>query len=349
MPRQMRAAILVEQKKPLVVDHVDLPQTLGYGQVLVKVFYSGICGSQIGEIDGVKGEDKFLPHLLGHEGSGEVIGIGSGVSTVTPGDLVVMHWMRGKGIESATPLYQWRDNNLNAGWVTTFNEYAIVSENRLTTIPSAVDLKLATLFGCAITTAFGVINNDAQIKIGQSVGIFGVGGVGLNLVQGAKMVSAHPIIAIDLVDSKLMKARQFGADYVFNPSETNDLRAEICRIVGDNGVDVVIDTTGSARVIEQAYNLTHPEGKTILVGVPKKGDHASLYTLPLHFKKVLKGSHGGNATPHIDIPNYLRLVEAGKMNLEGLISHEFKLDEINEAIELIRGGTAGRVILTMNQ
>ena len=285
-PRHMRAAILVEQKKPLVIDSVELPRRLDYGQVLVKVFYSGICGSQLGEIDGVKGEDHYLPHLLGHEGSGEVFDIGAGVKCVKPGDFVVLHWMKGQGVESAPPLYRWRNKSLNAGYVTTFNEYAIVSENRLTVIPPYVDLKLATLFGCAITTALGVINNDAQLKIGQSLVVFGVGGVGLNIIQGAKMVSANPVIAIDIVDSKLEKARQFGADTVFNSSATADLEAEIRRVVGSEGADVVIETTGNARVIEQAYNLTHHDGKTILVGVPKKGDHAS----PIHLTASLQES-----------------------------------------------------------
>jgi S-(hydroxymethyl)glutathione dehydrogenase/alcohol dehydrogenase len=348
IPKKMRAAILVEQRKPLVIDEVDLPETLDYGQVLVRIFFSGICGSQIGEIDGAKGEDKFLPHLLGHEGTGEILAVGAGVKFVKEGDFVVLHWMKGRGVESATPIYHWRGKPLNAGWVTTFNEYAIVSENRLTVIPAAFNLKLATLFGCAITTALGVVNNDAQIKIGQSVVVFGVGGVGLNIVQGAKMVSAHPIIAIDIVDSKLEKARQFGADHVFNSSIVTDLEAKIRRIVGSEGADVVIEATGNVRVIEHAYSLTHPEGKTILVGVPKKGDQASLYTLPLHFKKVLKGSHGGNASPSVDIPNYLRLIQSGKMNLEGQISHEFKLNDINKAIQLIKSGNAGRVVMAMD-
>jgi S-(hydroxymethyl)glutathione dehydrogenase / alcohol dehydrogenase len=348
VPRHMRAAILVEQKEPLVIDDVELPQTLDYGQVLVKIFYSGICGSQIGEIDGVKGDDKYLPHLLGHEGSGEIVHIGAGVKFVKPGDFVVLHWMKGQGVESASPLYHWRDKPLNAGWVTTFNEYAIISENRLTAIPPDFDLKLATLFGCAITTALGVINNDAQIKIGQSLVVFGVGGVGLNIIQGAKMVSAHPVIAIDIVDSKLEKARQFGADHVFNSRNIGDLATGIRKIVGPAGADVVIETTGNPRVIELAYELTHPDGKTILVGVPKKGDNVSIYTLPIHFNKILKGSHGGNALPHVDIPRYIRLVEAGKLKLDGLITHEFKLDEINEAIQAVRSGEAGRVLVSMD-
>jgi len=343
----MKAAILVEQKKPLILADVSLPSELQYGQVLVKVHYSGICGSQIGEIEGVKGDDKFLPHLLGHEGSAIVSDVGPGVRTVKKGDKVVMHWMPGAGIQAETPIYYWNGRKVNAGWVTTFNEYAVVSENRLTAIPSDFDLKLATLFGCAITTALGVINNDAKLKVGQSVVIFGAGGVGLNIVQGAGMVSAYPVIAIDIVDSKLEKARQFGADHVFNSRKVVDLEAEIRKIVGSKGADVVIETTGNTRVIEQAYNLTHPAGKTILVGVPKKGDNVSINTLPLHFNKILKGSHGGSTAPHVDIPNYLRLVQSNKIKLKGLITHEFKLDDINKAIELVKSGEAGRVILSM--
>ena len=111
---------------------------------------------------------------------------------------------------------------------------------------------------------------------------------------------------------------------------------------------MVIETTGNSRVIELAYDLTHPDGKTILVGVPKKGDNVSIYTLPIHFNKVLKGSHGGDAVPHVDIPRYIRLVEAGKLKLDGLITHEFKLDDINEAIQLVRSGGAGRVLVVMD-
>ena len=342
-----KAAILVESHKPLIVVEVTLPDELLYGQVLVKVHYSGICGSQIGEIEAVKGDDKFLPHLLGHEGSATVIDVGPGVKTVKPVDNVVLHWMPGDGIQAEPPIYCWNGHRVNAGWVTTFNEYAVVSENRLTVIPRDFDLKLATLFGCAITTALGVVNNDAQLKIGQSVVVFGVGGVGLNIVQGAEMVSAHPVIAIDIFDSKLEKARQFGAAHVFNSRTVADLEAEIHKIVGSKGADVVIETTGNTRMIEQAYGLTHPAGKTILVGVPKKGDNVSIYTLPLHFNKVLKGSHGGSCVPHVDIPRYIRLVKAGKLKLYGLITHEFTLDEINKAIDLVKSGETGRVILSM--
>ena len=346
--KTIKAAVLVELNRPLEVAHLELPETLSFGQVLVRVHYSGICGAQINEIEGAKGPDKFLPHLLGHEGSGVVEKIGPGVKTVQVGDHVVMHWRPSDGIQSETPKYRWDGRLVNAGWVTTFNEKAVVSENRLTAIPKDFDMKLASLFGCSITTAFGVINNDAQVKIGQSVVVFGAGGVGLNIVQAADMVSAFPIVAIDLYDKKLVMAKKCGATHCLNAQTAHDLNQEIRNIVGEKGADVVIDITGNARVIEQAYELTHRDGKTILVGVPRKNDKVSIYTLPLHFKKVLKGSHGGSSEPHLEIPRYIRLVEAGKLKLDGLITHEFGLDEINHAIEVLRRGESARIVISMN-
>lgn len=347
LKRTMKAAVLVELHKPLQVVDLELPDKLEYGQVFVKVCYSGICGAQFNEIEGAKGPDKFLPHLLGHEGSAIVLEVGPGVKTVKKGDHVVMHWRPSDGIQSPTPVYKWGNRTVNAGWVTTFNDHAIVSENRLTAIPDDFDMKLAPLFGCSVTTAMGVINNDAHVKVGQSVVVFGVGGVGLNLVQAAEMVSANPIIGIDLFDSKLATAKAFGATHCLNAKNQSSLREDILKIVGAKGADVVIDTTGNARVIEQAYELTHPDGKTILVGVPKKGDNISIYSLPLHFKKVLTGSHGGSAEPHIDIPRYIRLCEQGKLKLKGLITHEFPLEKINEALDTIRHKETGRVLISM--
>ena len=343
----MKAAILTELNKPLEVAEIELPGELSCGQVLVKIHYSGICGAQINEMEGAKGPDKFLPHLLGHEGVATVLECGPGVRTVENGDRVVMHWRPSDGIQSEPPTYRWNGRKVNAGWVTTFNEQAVVSENRLTVIPEDFDMKLAPLFGCAVTTAVGVVNNDAHVKVGQSMVVFGVGGVGLNIAQAADMVSAHPIVGVDLVDAKLEMARKFGATHGFNADSTVDLPAAIREVVGQQGADVVVDTTGNARVIEQAYELTHPDGKTILVGVPTKGDNVTIYTLPLHFKKVLTGSHGGSAEPHIEIPRYIRLCQSGKMTLDGLISHEFRLDQVNEAIEVVRSGEAGRVLLDM--
>ena len=341
-----RAAILVEQKKPLVIEEVEMP-VLKLGQVLVKVLASGICGSQIGEINGVKGPDRFLPHLLGHEGCGTVLEIGEGVRTVKPGDRVVLHWRKGAGLESVTPTFGSRLGTVNAGWVTTFNEHAIVSENRVTAVPPGFDIEAAALFGCAITTAFGVVTTNAQVAIGQSVAVFGAGGIGLSIVQGAALAGAHPIIAIDLVDARLDLARSLGATHTIN-SRAADVAAEIASIVGGDGVDVAIDNTGNVDVIALASRLTSGRGRTVLVGVPPKGATAAISTLPLHFEKRLVGSHGGESRPDIDIPRYVRLVADGRLSLAGVVGRRYPLDGVNEAIDdMTSGRIAGRAILRM--
>ena len=341
----MKAAILVESKKPLIITDIDLPTKLGFGQVLVRVCYSGICGSQINEIDAAKEPDKFLPHLLGHEGSGIVEKIGEGVTTVKTGDHVVLHWRKSSGMESVTPKYLWKGKKLNAGKITTFNEKAIVSENRLTVIPSSFEMRTATLFGCAVSSGFGIVNNDAKIKIGQSVLIFGVGGIGLNVAQASSMVSAYPIVGIDIHKHKIDMGKKFGLTHGLT-ADSNNLNKEIYNIIGEKGADVTVDTTGNTKVIEQAYELTASDGKTILGGVPK--NKITIYSLPLHFKKILTGSHGGDSVPDIEIPRYIRLINKKKMTLDNMITHEFKLTEINNAIDLLRSGKAGRIVIKMN-
>ena len=342
----MKSAILVKSRKPLIVDNIELPKQLRFGQVQVKIIYSGICGSQINEIDAKKGVDKYLPHLLGHEGSGVVEKIGEGVTRVKKGDHVVLHWRKSSGVEAEAAKYIWNGKKVNAGKVTTFSEKSIVSENRLTVIPKNFDLRIAPLFGCAIPTGFGVVNNDAQIKIGQSVIIFGVGGVGLNIAQASKMVSANPIVGIDINQKKINLAKKFGITHGFL-SNSKNLKNKILDIVGKKGADVSIDTTGISSVIEKAYNLTNENGKTILVGVPD--NKISIYSLPLHFKKILKGSHGGSAVPDIEIPRYIRLIKEKKMSVKNLITHQFNLSEINKAITLFRNGNSGRIIIKMEK
>ena len=345
IPKTMKAAILVEQNKPLVIDEVELPASLEVGQVLVKVHYSGICGSQLGEIDGAKGEDKFLPHLLGHEASATVLEIGPGVKHVKSGDTVVLHWRKGLGIEGAPPIYKWRGAKLNAGWIATFNEYAIVAENRMTAIPADSDLEVAALFGCAVTTGFGVIENNAKVRIGESVVVFGAGGVGLNIVQAANLVGAYPVIAIDVFDNRLTLASALGATHFIN-SKTQDAKLEIETILGTNNLDHFIDNTGQPAVIEMGYQMTKAQGKVTLVGVPRKGSNINIYSLSLHFGKRLSGSHGGEAVPNEDIPRYHNLFNVGRLKLQELITNRYSLDQINEAVSGMRKGeTKGRCII----
>ncbi|HTP31263.1 MAG TPA: zinc-binding dehydrogenase [Candidatus Acidoferrales bacterium] len=342
---KIKAAILEQLRSPLLLDEIEVP-ALECGQVLVQIHQTGICGAQIGEIDGKKGEDRFLPHLLGHEGGGVVLEIGPGVTHIRKGDHVVLHWRKGAGIHARTAKYSWNGRTVNSGWVTTFNECAIVSENRLTPIPKDIPFDVAALMGCAVTTALGLINNLAQLKIGQSIAVFGCGGVGLNVVQGAAMVSADPIIAIDIYDDKLALAAEFGATHMIN-SAKSDVREEVRKIAGPAGVDVFVENTGLVRLIETAYQLTANTGRTILVGVPKHDEDITIHSLPLHFGKVLTGCEGGSTDPTVDIPRYLRLYQRGKLNLDRLITHRLPFAEINSALDKVRAGEVGRCVLSV--
>ena len=163
-PIKFNAAVLEKNCTPLVIREVTFKGPLKTGQVLVKLYYSGICGKQIEEIDGLGGPDPYIPHLLGHEGTGKIIDTGPAVNKVNIGDTVVLHWMKGSGINSETPIYEYSNRRINAGWVTTFNENAIVSENRITKIPANTDMKSGALFGCAVTTGVGVVMNEISIK-----------------------------------------------------------------------------------------------------------------------------------------------------------------------------------------
>ncbi len=344
--RLMTAAILVKQQAPLVVaDTVQIP-ALGVGQVLVKIGASGICGKQLEEISGRRGVDAFLPHLLGHEGAGVVCEVGPGVRKVKPGDHVVLHWMKGSGIDSVTPQFQWNGTAVNAGWVTTFSEYTIASENRVTPIPSDVRFDVACLLGCAVTTGLGIVLNNAALKPAQSIGVFGVGGVGLNVIQGAALVNAYPIVAIDRYSHKLEQARAFGATHTFNAIE-RETKTLLQEMTGGRPFDVAVDTTGHTSVRELAYNLTSHTGITVFAGVPHHEDRITIDSFPLHFGRRIVGSHGGDTRPDIDIPRAIQLYQRGKLKLDEQITHRFPLQDINRAIELVQQGQAARCVITM--
>jgi len=339
------AAILNESCKPLVIDEVEnLP--LEAGQVLVQIHRSGICGAQINEIDAVKGPDRFLPHLLGHEGGGVVMEIGPGVTHVKPGDHVCMHWRKGLGIHAQGAKYKWNGKTVNSGWVTTFTEYSVVSENRVTPVPEGTPFEIAALMGCAVTTALGAAKNDAKLSIGESAVIFGVGGVGLCLVQAAVLSSAHPVIAVDVKDGKLEMAKKFGATHTIN-STNQDPGATIKDILPD-GPDVVFETTGITKIIETSYNIAAKKGRIICVGVPKSGQDITIHSLKLHFGKVLTGCEGGQTEPSEDIPRYLRLYDAGKLDLDELVTHRFPLEKVNDGLDALRSGDVGRCMLEMS-
>jgi len=330
------AAILVEQRKPLVVDEVEIPP-LGYGQFLAQIHVSRICGSQLGEIDGVKGPDRYLPHLLGHEAGAVVVDTGPEVKHVKTGDRVVLHWRPGRGIEARPPVYDWNGKKVNAGWITTFSDYAIISENRATVVPAGTDFETCALLADTLTTGFGVIHNDAKIKIGESVVIIGCGGIGLGVVLGAKLAGAHPIIAVDIQPHKLKIAAAQGATHTIDGSQA-DFAEEAKKILGGKAPDAVIDGTGQPAILEKAFALASNVGRCIIFGVMPHDRKLSMNTLPLHFGKVLRGSHGGDSQPAEDIPRYIRMMQDGRFSTDGFVSHRVSLNDVNDGIAKMRAG-----------
>jgi S-(hydroxymethyl)glutathione dehydrogenase/alcohol dehydrogenase len=330
------AAILVEQRKPLVIDEVEVP-LLKRGQVLVEIHATRVCGSQIGEIDGVKGPDKFLPHLLGHEAGAIVLEIGPEVTHVAPDDRVVCHWRPGKGLLAGGSVYDWKGKAVNAGPITTFQKLAVVSENRMTKVAQDVSFELCCLLADTLTTGFGIINNDAKVKPGESVVVFGAGGIGLGVIVAAQLAGANPLIAVDLHDHKLERAQAAGATHVLNASRV-DASAEIGKILG-RLADVAIDGTGQPRIIETVYELTRERGgRCVLFGVMPHDQRVSIHTLPLHFGRTLTGSEGGQSRPAEDIPSILQLVAEGRFDAEAFISHRTPLADVNEVIAAMRRG-----------
>ena len=344
--REFQAAILEQSRQPLIVDTIALPDQLQAGQVLVKVRYSGICGAQLNEIEAAKGPDKFLPHLLGHEGLGDVLEVGPLVRHVAPGDQVILHWMPGAGFQSDPAAYSWRGQRLNAGWVTSLSEFTVVSGNRCTKIESKLAPQHLPLLGCAATTAAGVIGRDAGLRLGESVVVLGTGGVGLLTIEAARASGGYPLVGVDKVEGRLEHARQLGArDTVL--VEDADVFDEIISALEGTPPDVVVETTGARVMIELAYRLVSTAGRAILVGVPRHDEPASFDTLPLHFNTVITGSKGGGTKPEIDIPRLASLAEANLFRLDALPVTLFPLSDVNAAIDLVRSGMPGRAVIDM--
>ncbi len=354
----MKAALLTESEPTfgegyrMIIDEVE-PLPLEVGQVLVKVEASSVCGRQIAEITGAKGKDCYVPHLLGHEGCGVVESTGEGVTTVEAGDKVVMHWRKGEGIESSFPQYKWGGRMVGAGLVTTFSEKAVVSENRITKIPFNVPSAPAALLGCATTTALGLINNEAKLKIGEGIVVVGVGGVGLSVIQAAKLVSAYPIIAVDINDAKLEKAKELGATHTFinstdHSSDEHTIKETLK--IWRASVNVVVETTGIPDLIEMAYQLVSAAGKIVLVGQPHHREGLSINNFSSYYKGLtVKDSEGGLTQPAVDIPRYINLYEKGILKLDSLITDTYTLDDIANAISDMRQGKViGKCIITMN-
>lgn len=337
------AAVLVEPGKPLELADLELP-FLKPGQALVEVVHSGVCHTQLGEVRGHRGEDKFLPHCLGHEGSGIVREIGPGVGKVKPGDSVILSWIKGTGLDVPGTVYDWNGRKVNAGGITTFATYSVISENRLTVVPEGMSMRLAALVGCAVPTGAGVVFNTAQPRPGQSVVVFGVGGIGSCAVAAAGLAGCTPVIAVDVLPDKLSLARRLGATHSIN-SKSADPVAEIHKLC-KGGADFAIEATGLPAVMRQALAcVRHQGGAAVVIGNARFGSTLEIDPRELNMGKRLLGTWGGDNVPERDFPRYCKLLSAGRLDLEPLLSKSYSLSDVNAALDDLEHGQAVRPLL----
>lgn len=342
------AAVLTELNRPLRLCTISLP-TLRQGQVLVDVAYSGVCHSQLLEVRGKRGPDRFLPHTLGHEGSGIVREVGPGVTKVKPGDRVVLSWIKGRGAETGGTVYQGPDGPINSGAISTFMRRTVTCENRVTPIPEAMPLREAALLGCAIPTGAGIVLNTAAVRPGSSVAVFGIGGIGLSAILASNFMNAAIIIAVDLFDHKLEQARQVGATHLINARRQDPL-ATILEITGRQGVDYAIEAAGQRTTMETAFRAVRDGGGLcVLAGNLPQGEMITLNPFDLIKGKRIVGTWGGESHPDRDIPLYANLYLSGRLKLEPLITQSNRLEEINQVLDDLEAGKVGRALIAMDE
>lgn len=325
-----QAAVLFETNKLEVVD-LDIPK-IKSGQVLVDIFFSGVCGTQIGEIRGLRGKDEYLPHCLGHEGSGIVREVSEGVTHVEPGDNVILSWIKDQGANVNSTIYDYNGKKINAGGVTTFQKYAVVSENRLTKLPQNSPMGRAALLGCPIPTGMGSVMVVAGCHT-SSIIIFGAGGVGLSAVIAAKQMNCKPITVVDPVKWKLDIAKRLGANLTVNTSDN------LC--ITD--YDFAIETSGKQNAIYNAMQSVKSQGGiVVIVGNSRFGTELKINPHWFNQGKELRGCWGGNATPY----DFLKMVDCEDLDL--LTKDRYSLTDINKAVNDLENGRVIRPLIDMS-
>jgi S-(hydroxymethyl)glutathione dehydrogenase/alcohol dehydrogenase len=363
----MRAAVLREFGAPLEIAAVDVadPQA---GEVLVEVAASGVCGSDVKALDGKSPVVRELPYIVGHESAGVVAATGPGVTSVKPGDHVIIamngpcgrcrncardraHLCSGATrMRAIMGMMGDGTTRLRLGdtvvrpmiGIGSFAEYAVVGEAMCIKVRKDAPLDLLALTACAVVTGVGAVLNTARVEPGTSVLVVGCGGVGLNVIQGAVLAGATTIIAADVVDTKLDLAKEFGATHAV---VAEDLPAQVGEIVR-GGTDYAFDVTGNADVLAQAFAATQPGGTTVMVGSPPSGQMIGIAPQALFASRRLMGTQGGDASPRRDLPLLVDLYRRGRLNLDGLVSERLPLDKINDAVQHVREGAVARTVIT---
>ena len=337
------AAVLVEPGRPLAFEELEIP-SLAPGQTLVEIAYSGVCHTQVLECRGHRGADRFLPHCLGHEGTGIVRDVGPGTTKVRAGDSVLLSWIKGSGRDVPATVYRQGDRRVNAGAITTFAQLAVVSENRLTPLAAKTPLREATVLGCALPTGAGAVLNAARARPGDSLAVFGTGGVGLCAIAAAALAGCTPVIAIDVRPEKLVLAAELGATHCVNAADDDPLAA-IGRIIR-GGLDVAIEATGRPDVMLQALASVRPRGGTaIVIGNARHGERVAIDPWELNCGKRLLGTWGGDTDPDRDFPRYARLLASGRLPLGRLLSRPYRLAEVDRALDDLEAGTVARPLI----
>ncbi len=357
----MKAAICYEFGKPLVIDELVLepPQD---GEVMVRLAACAICHSDIHYLDGAW--DGFLPAVYGHEACGIVTAVGPGVRQIGVGDHVIVTLIRSCGhcffcaqgephmcetrfaLDQPGRLHDRDGHAVLQGLGTgAFAEAVVVHESQVVSIPKQIPLESAALLACGVITGLGAVINTAQVAAGSSVVVVGAGGVGLNSIQGAALSGADSIIAVDLLDSKLRAAQDFGATHTINPTREN-LVGAVKSLTQGRGADFVFVTVGSGEAMEQAMTLPRRMGTLVLVGMPASGVKMCLEAVNVAAKgQRILGSKMGSTRLQVDIPKYIALYEQGRLKLDELITERYPLEDINLAIQAVKSGAALRNVI----
>lgn len=365
---RMRAPVLHAVREPMAMEEVEIDDPKE-GEVMVRLAASGVCHSCLFAADGSFG-DVATPMILGDEGSGTVERVGPGVGRVRPGDHVVIAWAptcgrchycaigrpvlcerRGKngGLADGTTRLHMRGRDVyHFGSVATYGPFTVIDESSAIKIRDDMPLDTAALIGCSVMTGVGSVLNTAKVQPGESLAVFGCGGVGLNAVQGGRLANAEPLIAVDVADNKLEYARRMGATHTINAAR-EDVRAAIERLTG-RGVDYAIVAVGDSRVTTQAWGAVARGGTLVQVGVTPVGQTLELDmrgTLVMQERRIV-GSSYGSARPFEDFPRLVNLYLSGGLRIDELITKRYRLDQANEAFQDLAAGALARGLIVFD-
>lgn len=360
---KITAPILFKANEPMKLLELDLDDP-GPGEVRIKMTASGVCHSCLHTYDGSH-TSAPMPIILGDEGSGVVEAVGSECTRLRPGDHVVVSWAPSCGYckycsagypslctenppigyaEEGATRFHLDGKDVHHYGPATYGSSIVVPESAAVSIRKDFPLDVAALIGCSVTTGFGAAVNTAGVRPGQSVAVIGCGGVGLNAVQGAAVCGAYPIIAIDILDSKIETAKEFGATHGINLTR-QDLSDEISNLVGD-GVEVVIVAVGNAQAMEQGVGILEKRGVCVLVGAVPSGQKLSVDPgLLVGGERRIVGSRYGSGNPHIEFPKMVELAMAGVLRVEELVTRRYALDEADEAFRSLAAGEQARGLI----